>query len=878
VSLAHTPIGTAFGSSNLNPAARNRANGSEIDGVSAYLYNNGTPGVPGDDVLVFHVAGNLESNFNKLEVFIDFNQPAGNLLGQNTLSNVNPDVSFNGLNRMGTKTMAMPNTAGGPEGPGLTFDAGFTADYWISITVGGNTPPTAPDMYVDTAILLSNGGGAGGFAGGAPNLDTAGTPGVYNPTSPSMATGGMTLDIDNSNSDAIANSGGVGGRVNLPGSGSQPDVTAPAGVTTGFEFKINLDGIGYPVGTAGNLRIAGAIVGFNFDYMSNQAIGGLTSAGNPDPNNLGAPAQNVDFTAWDGDQFVSLAVPATFAAAPAGAAINGKIDAAEASSYGAALWVNTTNASAFGDSVASMTFTPGVDRSNGSEMNAIYCYVAADPTDSNRPKLYGIVTGNLHDFNKLVLFFDTKAGGQNDIRGDNASIDGNRFNTGLGGVDGFQFDAGFEADYAISYTAGFDTNLNVARHFADGLQLNTDGGGYGGRFGGGDKTGVGTPVSGTIIAREGFGNNDLSGTNPPGGIRTVNANGSELAAAYARVEPDGFGGGTLFMFFAGNLEPNLTNIEVFFDTRPGQGQNTLIYSDRSPQDPLYTGNPDVDFGALNRMGGPVLDDMMMVVNDGMTFDAGFEPDYYLSYRATGFDPTLQQVTIFGNWARLRTLSDPVGPMPSDAGRYLGSVLNDAFDSFGPAFLNGDIPEPINAAALANNNTGGVPGGRHYFCPGTGGTDPATVLTGFEVAIDLADLGYGSGSGQVPFVVGSSPLNFMVFLNGAGHGKVSNQSLQHGCTDDLGEPRNVDYQAIEGNQYVGFPTAVPAPAVCVAPALNGDANGDGMVNFADITSVLANFNMTGPPRRPGDANGDGVVNFADITTVLANFNMTGLTCS
>lgn len=61
------------------------------------------------------------------------------------------------------------------------------------------------------------------------------------------------------------------------------------------------------------------------------------------------------------------------------------------------------------------------------------------------------------------------------------------------------------------------------------------------------------------------------------------------------------------------------------------------------------------------------------------------------------------------------------------------------------------------------------------------------------------------------------------------------------------------------------TVVP-PASC-----KGDANGDGVVNFADITSVLANFGMEySPGSGPGDANGDGIVTFADVTSVLANW--------
>lgn len=57
---------------------------------------------------------------------------------------------------------------------------------------------------------------------------------------------------------------------------------------------------------------------------------------------------------------------------------------------------------------------------------------------------------------------------------------------------------------------------------------------------------------------------------------------------------------------------------------------------------------------------------------------------------------------------------------------------------------------------------------------------------------------------------------------------------------------------------------------VPPACFGDADGSGVVDFGDITSVLANFGTMGPPFRPGDADGNGVVDFADITTVLANF--------
>jgi Copper binding proteins, plastocyanin/azurin family len=57
---------------------------------------------------------------------------------------------------------------------------------------------------------------------------------------------------------------------------------------------------------------------------------------------------------------------------------------------------------------------------------------------------------------------------------------------------------------------------------------------------------------------------------------------------------------------------------------------------------------------------------------------------------------------------------------------------------------------------------------------------------------------------------------------------------------------------------------PPPPPCI-----GDANNDDVVNFADVTEILANFGGTGPA---GDADHDGDVEFADVTAVLANFGV------
>lgn len=57
---------------------------------------------------------------------------------------------------------------------------------------------------------------------------------------------------------------------------------------------------------------------------------------------------------------------------------------------------------------------------------------------------------------------------------------------------------------------------------------------------------------------------------------------------------------------------------------------------------------------------------------------------------------------------------------------------------------------------------------------------------------------------------------------------------------------------------------------VAPPCLGDADGNGVVDFDDINSVLANWLSTCPPPCPGDANADGIVDFEDINAVLANW--------
>lgn len=242
LAIQDTPTG--FGDSNLGqPGA---ANGSELD--VAYALRTHT-------TLFLFLGGNLESNFNKLDIFFD--SKAG---GQNRLLGTNPDVSFNGLNRMGDSGF----------GDGLTFDPGFEANYYLTVT-GGNSPY---ELYASFAQLQVGGIGRYLGMGGA---QTDGTlTGGDNPD-------GILVTIDNSNTGGVTSS----------------DASNAAFVTTGVEIAIPLAAI--EADAFSQLRITAFINGVGHDFVSNQVLGGIGGGGN-----LGEP-RLVNFGTIPGDQFFEVA-------------------------------------------------------------------------------------------------------------------------------------------------------------------------------------------------------------------------------------------------------------------------------------------------------------------------------------------------------------------------------------------------------------------------------------------------------------------------------------------------------------------------------------------------------------------------------------------
>lgn len=279
--------------------------GSELDNVRSYLDTvNGK--------LYIFIGGNLESNYNKLSLFIDCTPG-----GQGTLRNDNVDISFNGLNRQAD----------------LIFDDGFAADYWLNINNGVDGGSGNLQNFTDCALLRTNGpitdpffalnADYGCFFGG-PVTDGQGNP-VANPFEV-MDFSGTRFDLQDGFlaslfSNYAPRASALLGLDILTGAADPNDVPAVAllqsainnanvaGVTdssaagsadvnTGVEICIDLNELGWD--GSQDILLAGWIVSGGFNFVSNQVLGGLPAA-----DNLGEVSA-IDFNLISGTQYVNL--------------------------------------------------------------------------------------------------------------------------------------------------------------------------------------------------------------------------------------------------------------------------------------------------------------------------------------------------------------------------------------------------------------------------------------------------------------------------------------------------------------------------------------------------------------------------------------------
>jgi len=313
LAINNSNVGGVTDAPSLDIPSEDFSVGSEMDALWAFVDTN-----EGESLGTLHLllTGNMETNFNKLNIFFDV-QPGG----QNTLLDNNVDISFNGLNRMGVSGNGLPPE----EAPGLTFDAEFVPDYWINY----NTGSIPVEEFIDSALLRTDGAktNAGGFpldygcffgvvkddglpiCYTGPNIDvqdgfTSDLFSSYPPRNSNEAME-MAIDIDpfdpdptpfvvgnllkgtidNSNIRGITDSDGTGGEE----------------VQTGLELAIDLDELGWDGESP--IRVGGHISSGDFGFVSNQVIGGL-----PDGTGNLEEVTLVNYANIDGDQFVVVPV------------------------------------------------------------------------------------------------------------------------------------------------------------------------------------------------------------------------------------------------------------------------------------------------------------------------------------------------------------------------------------------------------------------------------------------------------------------------------------------------------------------------------------------------------------------------------------------
>lgn len=251
--LAVQTVETQFGDANPN-------GGSELNAGYARVANN---------TLYVMLTGNLENNFNKLNIFID-SRPGGQnvIVGASNPANDNWALKYSGF----------------------TFDAGFTADYLFILRNG----PAQFDL--DYSVV-------GGLA---THFDTYGN--VFGGTREGAASTAAGANLGYSFGVAFNNSntGGV-----LGGTAAANPLAAQA-VMTGIELAIPLAALGNP-GSGDTILISAMINGSNHDYLSNQLLGGLPAPqGNLGGDGMGGfngTVGQLNLNNYAGPQYFAISVP-----------------------------------------------------------------------------------------------------------------------------------------------------------------------------------------------------------------------------------------------------------------------------------------------------------------------------------------------------------------------------------------------------------------------------------------------------------------------------------------------------------------------------------------------------------------------------------------
>ena len=226
------------------------------------------------------LTGNIQGNFNKLNIFIH----TGAAGGENVLT----ASTGSGGNNPGNDGWADKHA-------GMTFDSNFSANYMMIFRRGNDFGADKADLDFST-VGSDNSVMFGDIFGGSQEGATS--------VSDALVPGGIDIAYDNSN---VAGVGGDGS--------SAADQSAAQAVTTGLEFSIALADIGNPA--AGDIKISAMVNGGGHDFLSNQFLGGLPAPqgnlGGDGNGNFTGDISGIDLNNFAGDQWFDIPTPGTAA-------------------------------------------------------------------------------------------------------------------------------------------------------------------------------------------------------------------------------------------------------------------------------------------------------------------------------------------------------------------------------------------------------------------------------------------------------------------------------------------------------------------------------------------------------------------------------------
>jgi hypothetical protein len=304
-----------------NASANNPTNGDIATCSGSQL--DAAYGVISNSTLYLVLAGNLQNDFSgsfvsKLSIFIHTGVPGQNTLANNGALGSGPD--FGAIPRMSAG--GDPNNCAGC--PGLTFDTGFNAAYWVGISYGGTTNPS---MSVNFFDLTTPNGGDSYFAGKSTPTNSVLVPsgGARNPF-------GIQATINDSNT------GGVDTNLCTVNTNGAAQSIAAANVKTGVELAIPLGAIG-GANVVGPVKITAFLSTNDYSQIFDQILSPGTPAGCVDGFAYGDPLTN-NFSTLPGTHSFTVPIAGcNYSVSPAGAS--------------------------FGSSAGAGTFTAGVLSSGG---------------------------------------------------------------------------------------------------------------------------------------------------------------------------------------------------------------------------------------------------------------------------------------------------------------------------------------------------------------------------------------------------------------------------------------------------------------------------------------------------------------------------------